>query len=80
VFDYFNLIVKEYYLALDKWSTDVDYTNTIKAEYEKIDKELEKEEMSEPVPEELTKALAEQLLSEKEKLLTNIYTQLSQMQ
>jgi DNA repair protein RadC len=30
--------------------------------------------MSEPVPEELTKQLANQLLGEKEKLLTNIYT------
>lgn len=25
IFDYFNLIVKEYYMALDKWSADTDY-------------------------------------------------------
>lgn len=25
VFDYFNLIVKEYYMSLDKWGADPDY-------------------------------------------------------
>ena len=80
VFDYFNLIVKEYYMGLDKWSQDVEYTNEIKAAYMKIDKELDDEEMEGELPEGLTKQMAEQLLSEKEKLLSNIYTQLMKMQ
>ena len=80
MFDYFNIIIKEYYMALDKWSQDIEYTNLIKAEYMKVDKEIDDEDMNEAIPEGLTKQMAEQLLSEKEKLLTNIYTQLTKMQ
>ena len=50
VFDYFNLIVKEYKMALDKWSQNIDYTNKIKDEYGKIDKEIEEMELSEELP------------------------------
>ena len=70
MFDYFNLIVKEYYLAVDKWGQDLDYTAEIKEIYSKIDKELEEEELSEEVPRELTREIAEALLTEKENLLT----------
>ena len=70
MFDYFNLIVKEYYLAVDKWGQDLDYTAEIKEIYCKIDKELEEEELSEEVPRELTREIAEALLTEKENLLT----------
>jgi hypothetical protein len=59
VFDYFNLIVKEYFMALDKWTSDIDYTNKIRDSYHKIDKELDEEDLSEPVPEGLTKEMAE---------------------
>ena len=37
VFDYFNLIVKEYYMSLDKWGADDEYVKSIKEEYKKID-------------------------------------------
>ena len=74
VFDYFNIIVKEYYLTLDKWCQDQDYVKQIKEEYKKIDTELDEEEKNEPIPEGLDKEKAEQLLSEKEKLLTNVYS------
>lgn len=80
VFDYFNLIVKDYYMSIDKWGQEAEYTSAVKAEYAKIDDELKKEEESVPVPEGLTREMAEQLLQEKEALLTNIYTQLTQMQ
>jgi hypothetical protein len=80
VFDYFNLIVKEYYLAIEKWGQDTDgYVKDIKEQYERIDKELEDEETAELVPEGLDRPMAEQLLSEKENLLTNIYSQLTQL-
>lgn len=58
VFDYFNLIVKEYYMAQDKWSNDPIYVEELRAEYEKIDKEIEKDEMSEEVPEDLNEKMA----------------------
>ena len=41
VFDYFNLIVKEYYMSLDKWGADPEYVKIIKEEYVKIDKEVD---------------------------------------
>jgi len=60
VFDYFNLIVKEYYLAIDKWGQDTDgYVQEIKKRYEKIDKEMEEEELAENIPEGLDKTMAE---------------------
>ncbi len=40
IFDYFNLIVKEYYMTLEKWSQDPEYVRRIKEEKEKIDKQL----------------------------------------
>jgi len=79
VFDYFNIIVKEYYMAVDKWGQDKDYVSAVKLEYEKIDKELEAQDDEEPLPEGLVKEIANQLLKEKEMLLTNIYTELSKM-
>ena len=80
VFDYFNLIVKEYYMSLDKWGADNDYVKTIKEEYKKIDEEADEEEMKEEIPEGLTQPIAEQLLNEKEALLKNVYGQIVQMQ
>ena len=80
VFDYFNLIVKEYYMSLDKRGADNDYVKTIKEEYKKIDEEADEEEMKEEIPEGLTQPIAEQLLNEKEALLKNVYGQIVQMQ
>ena len=66
--------MKEYYLAIDKWGQDTDgYVKEIKLRYEKIDKEYDDEELEEPIPEGLDKTMAEQLLTEKERLLNNIY-------
>ena len=45
-------------IALDKWGADQDYCTKIKEEYARIDKDLEDEEMSYPIPEKLTKELA----------------------
>lgn len=80
VFDYFNLIVKEYYMAIEKWGRDMEYVEAIKKKYEEIDKEIEEDEKQVEVPEGLTKEVAEQLLREKEELLIKIYEQLNQMQ
>ena len=63
-------------MALDKWATDPDYVKQVKDEYAKIDKEMYDEEMNIEVPESLTKPIANQLLSEKEALLTNVYQQI----
>ena len=32
VFDYFNLITKEYYLSIDHYSQDFEYKKAVKAE------------------------------------------------
>ena len=63
-------------MALDKYATDTDYVKVVKDEYAKIDKEMYDEEMSIAVPDTLTKQIANQLLSEKEALLTNVYQQI----
>lgn len=47
VFDYFNLIIKEYYRSLDIWGQDLEYVKAIKDQYEVIDKQMEEEELSE---------------------------------
>ena len=54
VFDYFNMIVKEYLMTIDKWGSDPDYVAQIKEEYVKIDKELEEENKAIPLPQELS--------------------------
>ena len=79
VFDYFNLIVKEYYLSLDKWSSDMEYVKLIKDEYEKIDKQILEEEAQEEIPEGLTKEMAESLLVEKETVLNRAYEQFNKL-
>lgn len=58
IFDYFNMIKKEYYLTLDKQSSDLDYVKCVKEVYSKIDKEMYDEEVSQPTPEGLTKEIA----------------------
>lgn len=73
MFDYFNMIKKEYYMTLDKWASDNDYIKEIKEKYAKIDQQMQDEEMGVPVPESLTKDVANSLFTEKESLLTNVY-------
>lgn len=50
LFDFFNMIRKEYYMSLDKWATDNDYVKQVKDEYAKVDKELYEDEMNIEVP------------------------------
>ena len=66
-------------MTIDKWGSDPEYVAAIKEEYSKIDKEIEDENMSVPLPEKLTKDIAEQLFREKEDAIKNIYSQLAQM-
>ena len=62
-------------MSLDKWGADQDYVKIIKEEYKKIDDEADADELSEAIPETLTQQIAEQLLTEKEALLKNVYGQ-----
>jgi len=43
IFDYFNIITKEYYLNIDRVQTDTDYTDMLKDAYKKIDEDEKKE-------------------------------------
>lgn len=52
-------------MTSDKWAADADYMENIKAEYVKIDKEREVDELSYPLPEKLDKELAEKMFTEK---------------
>lgn len=79
MFDFFNMIKKEYYMSLDKWASESEYVTQIKEKYAKIDQEMYDEEMSLPVPETLSKEVANSLLSEKEALLQNVFQQIRQM-
>lgn len=79
MFDFFNMIKKEYYMALEKWAVDEQYVKEIKEKYAQIDQEMYDEEMALAVPETLTREVANQLLSEKESLLTNVFQQIRQM-
>lgn len=74
VFDYFNLILKEYYLNIDKCQAIPAYVERIAIAYKAIGEEMEKELLEKEIPEGLDKKMAEQLLAEKEALLTKIYT------
>lgn len=42
-------------MTLEKWGQDPDYVTRIKFEKEKIDKQLQEEEMSEEIPKGLNK-------------------------
>ena len=75
MFDYFNIIVKEYMMSLDKWRGDTDYTNAIRDKFKVIDEEFKQSELDQEIPECLTKELAEQLIEEKEKNLMNVFSQ-----
>jgi len=66
-------------MSIDKWGSDSDYVEKVKEEYGKIDKELENEKMSTPLPEELTKEMTEQLFKEKEEAIKSVYSQLAYM-
>lgn len=64
-------------MAIDKWAQDEDYITQVKAQYAKIDKEFEEDEMSVDLPEGLTKELADNLLDEKENYTKVVYKQLA---
>ena len=64
-------------MTIDKWGSNPEYVAAIKESYGDIDKELENEQMSVPLPEELVKPLAEQLFKEKEEAIKNVYSQLA---
>ena len=76
VFDYFNLITKEYYLSLDLHSEDQEYVKTIKKQQEEIDEQIKEEDLLEPLPEGLNKEMANQLLSEKEAVMQRVFMQI----
>lgn len=61
-------------MTIDKWGSDPEYVAAIKEEYSKIDKELEEENLAAPLPEQLSKMLAEQLFKEKEEAIKNVYS------
>ena len=50
MFDFFNMIKKEYIMSLEKYASDSNYLTEIKEKYKKIDEEMKEEEMSLPVP------------------------------
>ena len=80
MFDYFNLITREYHLALDKFNGMMDYKEELVNEQKAIEKQIEDEDMAQPVPEGLTREISEQLLKEKEEAMMKIYQQLTQIQ
>ena len=64
VFDYFNIITKEYEIAFEKWKVDDDYKNQITEIKKQIDEEyLEKKY---EVPPTLTKEKAQELVDTKQ--------------
>ena len=65
-------------MTLDRLAKDQDYVKQVKEQYAKIDKEFEEDEKTNPIPEGLTKPVAQQLLAEKEQLLQKVFTQLQQ--
>jgi hypothetical protein len=40
VLDYFNLIVRDYHLAQEKWNSDLDYKKELTEEFKGVDKEI----------------------------------------
>ncbi len=62
VFDYFNIITKEYELAYEKWKDDPTYVDAIT----KIKLEIDKEYVDgkfEKLPESLTKEKTQEIIS-----------------
>lgn len=69
VFDYFNIITKEYEMSYEKWRNDQDYLKQLKDVKENVDKEyIDKWE----VPETLTRQKTEAIIKEKATTLNTI--------
>ena len=62
IFDYFNIITKEYYLNIDRIQKDTEYSEMLNDSYKKIDEDERKAEEDAELPEGLDKALAEKIL------------------
>ena len=77
VFDYFNIITKEYEMAHEKYKLDEDYKNTL----EEIKKQVEDEYIDkkiETIPETLTKEKTQQLVDQKQGYMNQVIMRMLQ--
>lgn len=76
VFDYFNIITKEYEMSYEKYRNDDDYQNQLKELKSKIDKDYVEGKFD--VPKNLTKQKTIELIRRKEKLVSEQCMQMIQ--
>ena len=63
IFDYFNLITKEYEMSYEKWRTDESYQTRLKEIKEKVDLEFVEKRFE--VPTTLTQSKTQEILTKK---------------
>ena len=63
VFDYFNIITKEYEMSYEKWRNDDDYQKQLQDYKKQIDKEYLEKKFD--VPSSLTKQKTEEIIARK---------------
>lgn len=71
IFDYFNLIPKEYELAYEKWRNDEVYKEAIEQTKSEIDREYV-DSKYDVLPEGLTRAVAENFVRRKQEVVNQI--------
>lgn len=75
VFDYFNIITKEYELSYERWKKDSVYQDEITGIKQLVDREYVESKFAE-VPKELTKEKTMAIVKEKQEVVNNILMQM----
>jgi len=71
VFDYFNIITKEYEIAYEKWKADADYTEAVQKIKEEVDREFVAKKFEE-LPSGLTLEKAKAIISRKQEMINDL--------
>ena len=77
VFDYFNIITKEYEMAYEKWRNDPEYQKTITEIKKQVDDDFI-DKRFEDVPPVLTQAKCEEIVQRKQSHINTILMQMLQ--
>ena len=79
VFDYFNIITKEYEMAYERWRSDKDYQEAIASIKEQVDSDFIDKKWDD-IPQGLTKEKTRELVKKKQETVNNLLMSMIQGQ
>ena len=71
VFDYFNIITKEYEIAYEKWKSDPVYAEAVQKIKDEVDNEYVAKKFEE-IPSSLTKEKTQMIIDRKQEMINEI--------